>query len=153
MSALSFIIRQAGESDAPFLIECQLNMAMETERMQLDRETVTGGVYAVLADPARGFYLVAEAKGNPVACLMVTPEWSDWRNAWMWWLQSVYVLPDFRKSGVFGTMYAYVKEMIEQREDVGGLRLYVDRGNMPAQEVYRRVGMNGEHYITFEWMK
>ena len=146
-------IAYASADDIPFIVECQLNMALETEQLELNKATVTKGVEAVFADPAKGFYIVAKTNDSPVACLMVTPEWSDWRSSWMWWIQSVYVKPDFRKAGIFGMMYEYIKERVVENSKVSGIRLYVDKTNTRAQEVYRRVGMNGEHYSTFEWMK
>ena len=154
MTYLPFInIRPATEADIRFIIDIQLSMALETEQLRLEPHLVEKGVKAVFNDSGRGFYLLAEAGGFRAGCLMVTPEWSDWRNAWVWWLQSVYVLPVNRKSGIFGMMYDYVKNMVMQRADVSGVRLYVDRTNLRAQQAYTRVGMNGEHYSTFEWMK
>lgn len=139
--------------DIPFIVECQLKMALETEQLQLDKATVTKGVEAVFTDSAKGFYIVAKKDNSLVACLMITPEWSDWRNALVWWIQSVYVKPDVRKTGIFGTMYEYIKDQVMVNSKVSGIRLYVDKTNSRAQEVYRRVGMNGDHYSTFEWMK
>ncbi len=149
----SITIRLATEADIQFIIDSQLSMALETEQLRLEPHLVEKGVKAVFSDSGRGFYLLAEAGGFRAGCLMVTPEWSDWRNAWVWWLQSVYVLPGNRKSGIFGMMYDYVKSMVLQRPDVSGIRLYVDRTNLRAQQVYACVGMNGGHYLTFEWMK
>lgn len=140
-------------ADSEFIIESQLLMAMETEQMTLDKSTVSQGVKAVFADKSRGFYIIAETEGLRAGCLMITPEWSDWRNAWVWWIQSVYVKPGFRKSGVFGTMYDYIKTMAMKQSDVSGIRLYVDKTNQNAVKVYQKVGMNGDHYRTFEWMK
>ena len=121
--------------------------------MELYHATVTKGVNAVFEDTAKGFYIVGKTNDNRVSCLMITKEWSDWRNAWVWWIQSVYVKPEFRKSGIFGMMYDYIKDLVMENTSVPGIRLYVDKTNTRAQEVYRRVGMNGEHYSTFEWMK
>lgn len=146
-------IRPATEADIQFIIDSQLSMAFETEQLRLEPHIVEKGVEAVFNDSGRGFYLLAETGGIRAGCLMVTPEWSDWRNAWVWWLQSVYVLPGNRKSGIFGMMYDYVKNMVMQRIEVSGIRLYVDRTNLRAQQVYTRAGMNGGHYLTFEWMK
>lgn len=140
-------------TDAPFIAQCQLDMALETEQLKLDKAIVTKGVEAVFADSAKGFYIVAKRDNALVACLMVTPEWSDWRNALVWWIQSVYVTPDLRKAGIFGMMYDYIKNQVIENNKVSGIRLYVDKTNTRAQEVYRRVGMNGDHYSTFEWMK
>ena len=127
-------------------------MARETESIELDGSVVTRGVHAVFDDPSRGRYFVAEAEGEVIASLLITYEWSDWRNGNVWWIQSVYVRPAFRRRGVYARMYKHVKA-IAQREDVRGIRLYVDRRNAPAQDVYRRCGMDGEHYLVFEWMK
>lgn len=139
--------------DAPFIVECQLKMALETEQLQLDQTKVKKGVEAVFEDTAKGFYIVGKTDDRQVSCLMITKEWSDWRNGWVWWIQSVYVSPEFRQSGVFSMMYDYIKELAIENSSVSGIRLYVDKTNTRAQEVYRRVGMNGEHYSTFEWMK
>lgn len=151
--SMPITVRPAEIFDAPFIIGSQIKMADETEQLLLPHDVVTAGVKAVFADPSKGFYLIAETNGAAVGCLMITPEWSDWRNAWVWWIQSVYVHPQSRKAGVFGTMYDYVKKMVIQRNDVSGIRLYVDISNLAAQEVYKRAGMNGGHYQTFEWMK
>ncbi|MBW6491224.1 MAG: GNAT family N-acetyltransferase [Lentimicrobium sp.] len=146
-------IRPARIEDSGFIVESQLQMAMETEQMSLDKGSISEGVKAVFNDNSKGFYIIAEANNLQVGCLLITPEWSDWRNAWVWWIQSVYVKQDFRKLGVFGTMYDYIKTMVIMRNDVSGIRLYVDKTNQSAMNVYCRVGMNGEHYSTFEWMK
>jgi GNAT superfamily N-acetyltransferase len=143
--------RGATPHDAGTIVDFQQAMARETEEVALDRDVVTRGVQAVFDDPSRGRYFVAESGGRVVASLLITYEWSDWRNGVVWWIQSVYVLPEFRKQGVYAALYAYVKQSADA--SVRGIRLYVDRRNKPAQEVYRRLGMNGEHYIVFEWMK
>jgi GNAT superfamily N-acetyltransferase len=147
------VIRLAGIEDLDFISASQVNMALETEQMHLDRATVSLGVNAVFSDPQKGFYCIAEMGKERAGCLLITPEWSDWRNAWIWWIQSVYVKPDYRKSGVFSAMYNYIKLLVVQRADVSGIRLYVDNTNSSAREVYTRIGMNGEHYRTFEWIK
>jgi len=126
-------------------------MARETEEVELDLETVTGGVLAIFDDPSRGRYCVADADGRVVASLLITYEWSDWRNGVVWWIQSVYVRPEYRGRGIYAGLYAHVQQSADR--SVKGIRLYVDRRNTRAQEVYRRLGMNGEHYLVFEWMK
>lgn len=146
-------IREAAILDCDFLVECQMNMADETENLALDFLTVQMGVEAVMSDSSRGFYIIAEVEGSNAGCLMVTPEWSDWRNRWVWWLQSVYVLPQYRQIGIFGTMYVYVKTKVMGNDQVAGIRLYVDKSNQRAQMVYERSGMDGGHYTTYEWMK
>ena len=143
--------RGGGRDDANAIVDFQQAMARETEEVALDRDVVTRGVQAVFDDPSRGRYFVAVAEGRVVASLLITYEWSDWRNGVVWWIQSVYVVPEFRKRGVYAGLYEHVKQIADA--SVKGIRLYVDRRNTPAQEVYRRLGMNGEHYLVFEWMK
>ena len=143
--------RGGRRDDVNAIVDFQQAMARETEEVTLDRDVVTRGVQAVFDDPSRGRYFVAEVEGRVVASLLITYEWSDWRNGVVWWIQSVYVIPEFRKRGVYAGLYAHVKQTADA--SVKGIRLYVDRRNKPAQEVYRRLGMNGEHYLVFEWMK
>jgi GNAT superfamily N-acetyltransferase len=145
--------REATPADAAAIIEFQVAMALETEEVTLDREVTTQGVHAVFADPALGRYFVAEADGCVVASLMITYEWSDWRNGVVWWIQSVYVIPELRGQRVYAGLYAHVKAMVDATPAIRGIRLYVDDRNQPAQQVYTRLGMNGEHYKVFEWMK
>lgn len=146
-------VRYALVEDQAFIVESQLKMAMETESLVLEKLTVTLGVQSVFDDPLKGFYIVGEINGVVVSCLMITPEWSDWRNNWMWWIQSVYVVPEMRKSGIFNLMYNFIKELVLNKPDVAGIRLYVDNTNLRAREVYNRIGMSDEHYRLFEWMK
>jgi len=146
-------IRLAKIGDSPTIAGFQLKMAIETENLQLDTETVGKGVKAVFEKPELGQYFVAEKDGQIIASMLTTFEWSDWRNAQVWWLQSVYVIPEFRRQGIFKRMYDFVKILAESDANVGGIRLYVDKTNVRAQEVYKAVGMNGEHYQVFEWMK
>lgn len=147
------VYRNATRDDANAIIEFQLAMARETEELELDRDVLTRGVAAVFDDPNKGRYYVAEADGVVVASLMITYEWSDWRNGMVWWIQSVYVRPEHRRRGIYGGLYTHVRDMIAGDAAVRGIRLYVDERNRPAQEVYARLGMNGEHYRVFEWMK
>jgi GNAT superfamily N-acetyltransferase len=144
--------REAVPADASAIIEFQLAMARETEELELDRAILTSGVNAVFADPALGRYYIAEDDGNVIGSLMITYEWSDWRNGMVWWIQSVYVIPERRGQGVYAGLYAHVKQIVEQ-STVRGIRLYVDKRNTPAQQVYTKLGMNGEHYLVFEWMR
>ena len=144
-------IRQATPDDAGAIIRFQLAMAMETEKMELKTETVTKGVMAVFRDPKKGQYYVAEENDSVVASLMITFEWSDWRNAYVWWFQSVYVVPDYRRKGIFTLMYDYVK-LAGVAEGIAGLRLYVEAENIRAQRTYEALGMDGSHYKTYEWM-
>jgi GNAT superfamily N-acetyltransferase len=139
--------------DAAAIVEFQIAMARETEEVELDRDICTEGVAAVFADSKHGFYLVGEQDGQVVVSTLITYEWSDWRNGVVWWIQSVYVTPEARGRGVYKGLYQYVQELANADEDVRGIRLYVDKRNTRAQQVYARLGMNGEHYQVFEWMK
>jgi ribosomal protein S18 acetylase RimI-like enzyme len=111
---------------------------------------LTAGVEAGLADPGKACYFVAEDGGTVVGQLMVTYEWSDWRNGWIWWVQSVYVRPDYRRRGVFRALYRHVHQAAVAERGVVGLRLYVEQDNHRAQEVYRRLGMERTRYFVLE---
>lgn len=145
-------IRTAKREDAETIISFQQNMAMETEGMKLDDNLIGAGVNAVFGEPTKGTYYVAEENGKVVASLMITYEWSDWRNSNIWWFQSVYVLPEARRSGIFRKMYNYVKAEA-QKQGIPGLRLYVEKDNLRAQQTYEAMGMDGEHYRLYEWFK
>ncbi len=144
-------VRAANEGDAIIIRDFQLAMAMETENLELDTERVTRGVEAVFSGEGRGRYFVSEAGGRVIASLLITYEWSDWRNADIWWFQSVYVIPEFRRMGVFRTMYDHIKDAA-LKEGVAGLRLYVETGNISAQKTYKAMGMDGSHYKMYEWL-
>lgn len=139
-------------SDAQSIIDFQLKMAWETEEMKLVPEIVANGVNAVFEDPSRGQYYVAESSGQVISSLLITNEWSDWRNCNIWWFQSVYVIPEFRRKGVFRKMYGYIRQLAEE-QDVAGLRLYVETKNVRAQKTYEALGMSSEHYSFYEWMR
>ncbi len=143
----------ANEYDARAIAGFQVKMAKETEGLELDIDTVNKGVLAVFRDPQKGKYYIASSNEEIIASLLITQEWSDWRNNWVFWLQSVYVLPEKRGLGVFKQMYEYIINQISANTEVAGLRLYVDLKNSGAREVYAKLGMNGEHYQVFEWMK
>jgi GNAT superfamily N-acetyltransferase len=145
--------RSARPEDDHSIVEFQIAMAHETEEVTLDPKVCTRGVRAVFADPSLGRYFVAESAGRVVASLMLTYEWSDWRAGMVWWIQSVYVIPELRGRRVYAGLYEHVKALAERDESIRGIRLYVDRRNTRAQQVYTRLGMNGEHYQVFEWMK
>jgi len=145
-------IRKALPKDIPAIIDFQKRMAWETEKLILEDATVTQGVKAVFANPAYGEYYISADNETVVASLLITPEWSDWRNTEVWWFQSVYVLPEYRRRGVFRSMYAYVKETAE-RSGIAGLRLYVETNNHIAQTTYESLGMTGDHYRMYEWLK
>lgn len=146
-------IRDAVSADAPAIVDFQIRMARETEEVELDRDVCTSGVAAVFSDPSLGRYFVAESDGVVVGSLMTTYEWSDWRNGTVWWIQSVFVVPELRGQGIYRRLYEHVQQLVNTRETVMGIRLYVDLRNGIAQEVYSRLGMNGDHYRLFEWMK
>ncbi len=146
-------IRMATEENREIIADFQVNMARETEGLILEKATLHEGVMHVLRDPEKGKYFVAEEDGKVVASLLITFEWSDWRNKWVLWIQSVYVLPEYRKQGVFQDMYAHIKKWATNDNEVAGIRLYVDKTNRHASDIYRKLGMNGEHYRLFEWMK
>ena len=146
-------IRTAQKDDVVSLVEFNQAMALETEGKQLDARTLRGGVEAVFDDAKKGFYVVAEADGAIVGGLMVTYEWSDWRNSWFWWIQSVYILPPFRGKGVYRMLYDFVKAKAAMEKNVCGFRLYVERENEPAQRVYEKLGMEASHYLMYEEYK
>jgi ribosomal protein S18 acetylase RimI-like enzyme len=143
-------IRMATAAARDALVEFNQAMALETEGRSLDPNVLTKGVAAVFADEAKGFYVVAETAGRIVAGLMVTNEWSDWRNGWFWWIQSVYVVPEYRGRGVYGKLYEYVKHSAALAGSVCGFRLYVEHDNARAQRVYEKVGMSASHYQMYE---
>lgn len=121
-------------------------MAMETEGKTLHEPTLRAGVRAALADPAKGFYLLAERGGEVVGQAFVTFEWSDWRNGWYWWIQSVYVAPAARRTGVFRALFDHIRRLALADPTVIGLRLYVEHANAAAQAVYTALGMAAEPY-------
>jgi len=149
MTALS--IRAATVDDVSRLMAFACAMALETENKRQDPDTVTGGIQRVLAEPARGRYLVAERAGEVVGTLMLTYEWSDWRCAEWWWIQSVFVAENARREGVFAALYRHVLDEIEGRRDVCGLRLYVETENRRAQATYEGLGMSRSHYHQYEY--
>lgn len=147
----STTIRPARPSDLEFLVHGNVEMAAETESLRLDTTVLRQGVAALLDGRAPGRYWVAEHDGEPVGQLLITYEWSDWRNRLVWWIQSVYVVPGARRRGVFSALYQHVRAAAVA-EGAGGLRLYADNTNGRAHETYRALGMNGDHYRVFEDM-
>jgi len=145
-------IRKAIPSDAPLIIDFQKKMAMETEKIKLAPGTVTQGVKGIFQNQERGQYYVAEEYGKVVASLLITYEWSDWRNCNVWWFQSVFVTPEYRRKGIFRKMYSHIKKLAEE-QDIAGLRLYVDTKNATAQKTYEALGMSSGHYSFYEWMR
>lgn len=149
----STTIRPALLSDISLLADFQLKLAHETENIDLDRDTVIQGLQAMFDDPTKGKYFVAEYNGEAVGCHSITFEWSDWRNGMVWWIQSVYVRESHRKFGIFRSMFDNLTQMMDKDKSIRGIRLYVDKTNVRAQQVYQSIGMNGEHYAVFEKMK
>lgn len=142
-------IRPATTADIPHLVEWNCALASETEDKTLDRDTVRLGVTGVFDKPQRGFYLVAEFEKQPVGCLMVTYEWSDWRNGDFWWIQSVYVASSARRQGVFRALHREVEKRA-RAAGAAALRLYVERDNERAQKTYSSLGMNPSDYQMYE---
>ncbi len=146
-------IRKATVSDLTTLVSFQLALAKESENLVLNTELLRRGMLSMFEEPSKGFYNVVEDEGQVIACHMITCEWSDWRNGTVWWLQSVFVIEDYRRKGVFRFIYENLVKTIRQEPGVIGLRLYVDKSNHRAMKVYESMGMNGEHYTGYEWMK
>ena len=146
---LDLTITRGKASDIEAIVRFQADMAMESEGTMLDMDRLTLGVTSAINDEQKGTYLVARANDTPIGSLMVTREWSDWNNMWYWWIQSVYVMPEYRNQGVYRAMYATLKDMAKEN-GVSQVRLYADRTNHSAQQVYRRLGMTESHYLMFE---
>lgn len=145
-------IRIATFEDAASLIEFNQAMALETEDKQLETDILRNGVEAIFVSSDKGFYVVAEGSGKIIGGLMITFEWSDWRNKWFWWIQSVYILPEARGKKIYSRLYDFVKEKAKSQENVCGFRLYVEKENINAQKVYKKVGMQSSHYLMYEEM-
>ena len=143
-------VRRGVISDAQTLVAYNQAMALETEGKELPPDVVAAGVAGLFERPEHGFYLVAERAGLPVGSLMVTPEWSDWRGGFFWWVQSVYVPAEYRRTGVYRALYGSVLEAAAAETDVRGVRLYVERENTGARAVYERLGMDETPYRLYE---
>ena len=143
-------VRAARPEDLESLVDFNCRLAHETEDHELDPATVRRGLSRLFDNPAAGFYTVAERKGRVVGCLLITFEWSDWRDGWLWWIQSVYVEAAARRGGVFRRLFEHVREQAETDGDVRGLRLYVERGNERAQATYASMGLEEAPYKMYE---
>jgi GNAT superfamily N-acetyltransferase len=143
-------VRRAVAADVPLIAEYNRCLALETEGKTLPADVVAAGVAALLADPGKGIYFVAELDGALVGQLMITTEWSDWRNGWIWWLQSVYVRHEARRQGVFRALFEHVLAAARAEPDVVGMRLLVDHANQTAQQTYHRLGMQRASYLVLE---
>ena len=151
-NATDINIRQAGAADVETIASFQCRLAAESENLTLDPDTVDKGVRAVVHNPAKGRYWLAEVAGRTVACTLILDEWSDWRNGTVWWIHSLYVLPEFRRRGVLKALYGHLRSMVEADTSLRGLRLYVEKDNRPAMAAYEALGMDGQHYRLYEWM-
>jgi ribosomal protein S18 acetylase RimI-like enzyme len=144
------LIRLAQPAEASALVEFNQAMALETEGKTLVDEKIGNGVKAVFSDEKKGFYVVAEDNGKIAGGLMITFEWSDWRDAWFWWIQSVYILPEYRGKRIYRMLYEFVKNEAGKQGNVCGFRLYVEHDNLRAQKVYEKLGMQSSHYLMYE---
>ncbi len=144
------LIRKATPQDLADIVAFNQAMAFETEGLELDGAVLQRGVQTLLAQPSRGFYLVAEQDGNIAASLMVTFEWSDWRAKDYYWIQSVYVQPAFRRQGLYRALYQHVKQLALENGSAASFRLYVEQDNLVAQSTYQALGMEQSHYLMFE---
>jgi GNAT superfamily N-acetyltransferase len=143
-------IREARPADASIIAAFNRNLAWETEKLRLKPSLIGAGVRALLRDAAKGIYFVAEQDGEVIGQLLITYEWSDWRNGNFWWIQSVYVAQEFRENGVFRGLFSHVEKLARSRRDVCGLRLYVEKNNRRAHQAYARLGMKHTHYEIYE---
>ncbi len=150
MNSFDVLIRDAEMHDLDTIVGYNRAMALETEDKHLDEAISHEGVKAALGDPNRCQYFLAELGGGVVGQTMVTFEWSDWRNGWFWWIQSVYVEPGARRKGVFSALYKHIRSLAKKRSDVCGIRLYVFHTNQHAQQTYRKLGMSLGDYVLCE---
>jgi GNAT superfamily N-acetyltransferase len=147
---MSIEIRVATSEDIDALVSFNQAMALETEKKVLQQEILRAGVSAIIQDDNKGFYLVAVENEEVVGSLMVTTEWSDWRNAQFWWIQSVYIIPTMRRKGIYAKLYERVKTLATERKNICGFRLYVENDNFIAQKTYESLGMQASHYLMYE---
>ncbi|MCG3137605.1 MAG: hypothetical protein HJJLKODD_01453 [Phycisphaerae bacterium] len=148
--SVSIVIRPAASRDLEIVVRFNLALAWESEQVRLDAEVVHRGVELALADASRASYWLAELDEAVVGQLMITREWSDWRAGYFWWIQSVYVLPDYRRRGVFRALYQHVEEIARQQQEVCGLRLYVEHENHTAMHTYTALGMQPSGHLLYE---
>lgn len=146
-------IQKATEKHTLDIVEFQVAMAKETENLSLHPRTVLKGVKTVFSHPEIGYYLIAIIEDKVVACTLILFEWSDWRAKTVLWIHSLYVLPKFRKQGIFKALYNHLKGLVDNSDEFAGIRLYVDKNNTNAQNKYIAAGMRSDHYNLFEWLK
>ena len=144
-----YVVVRGEVCDIVSIVQFQVDMAMESEGCMLDKVKVTQGVTAAMLDESKGIYWVAKFEEQTIGSLMLTREWSDWNNEWYWWIQSVYVIPEFRRQGVYKALYQRVKEAAKEN-NVSQIRLYVDKTNHSAQKAYQNLGMHASHYLMYE---
>lgn len=149
MENINFVVSRGEVCDIDSIVQFQAEMAMESEGCVLNKEKVIKGVTAAMLDDSKGIYWVAKYEGRTIGSLMITREWSDWNNEWYWWIQSVYVTPEYRKQGVYKAMYQKVKDAAKEN-NVSQIRLYADKTNLSAQKAYQSLGMHESHYLMFE---
>lgn len=147
---MTILIRKAKTGEMDILVSNNRAMALETEGKILDLKTAEQGAERVLTDPSTGFYLVIDRGGQILGQCLVTYEWSDWRCGNYWWIQSVYILPAFRRTGLFSQLYRFICNEAEQSKEFVGLRLYVDENNLAAKATYESLGFETSHYRMFE---
>lgn len=145
-------IRDARPADQALVVDFNSRLADETEGKTLDKALVEPGVAAILADARKGRYWIALVDGEPAGQIMVTYEWSDWRNGMLWWVQSVYIPAKFRRQGVFSALYAHVESLVRADPVACGIRLYVEKGNQRAQDTYRNLSFTEPGYLVMETM-
>jgi len=150
MTATKLCIRNAGPADADTIVRFNLALAAESEQRTLSVDAVARGVRSLLADSSSGVYYVAERAGSVIGQLLVTFEFSDWRDGVFWWIQSAYVVPEYRGQGVFRALFAHVLDEACRSGRACGLRLYVDRRNVGARRVYERLGLRPTEYLVYE---
>ena len=150
MNDIKITIREATREDTENIVRFQEGMALETEGKVLDQVLLRDGITAIFDSSQKGFYIVAEVGSVVVGSLLITYEWSDWRNATFWWIQSVFIDANWRRKGVYRSMYDYVVNVAKSRKDICGIRLYVERTNTIAQETYKDLGMTHSHYDLYE---
>ena len=144
------ITRKGTLADTETIVQFQKNMALETEGKTLQEFAIKSGVTEVIKDTQKGTYLVAEYEGHIIGSLLITYEWSDWRNGWVWWIQSVYVKSEWRRKGVYSHLYDEVKKLSSGVKNICGIRLYVEKENIIAQTVYKKLGMHDTKYLLYE---
>ena len=150
MNDINITVREATREDTESIVRFQQGMAVETEGKVLDEALLRDGITEIFDSTQKGFYLVAEVNNVVVGSLLITYEWSDWRNATFWWIQSVFVDANWRRKGVYRSMHDYVVNVAKYRKDICGIRLYVERTNTIAQQTYKDLGMSHSHYDLYE---